>query len=422
MSTLVITKSYSSGNILTEAMLDHFRDGLLTLFNTDKLSSTNFAAMALTSSQFSTNELTTTDATYRYWGTDSDCYIGTDASKNLVFGTVDSGTSITFTAVTKSLIFGATLSQLPGEPIVGSGGSTYGLLHLVSRYRKPVLVYASSSTISLENNTGTTNQTLIAFPSYVIAVTEALAGGEKYRKMNILSSANGYDSTHTGSASGGHRADLTITANTWYAIYAVRVRYGTNAGNKFIMVADDIMPSQANEATLTARYGDGQWVYIGLVRYGFGVVGSTTSIVPFVQTNKGWVFFSGGDGSTASGGLTLAQSSANADDTPFYTVVDSMSGASIPCDAIKVAQFNMVRSRTSDWTIRDPSDVVLWRGGYPDPTLGANEILGHLVTTNVEASTDFCQVRVTTGAVDKRIIMTSFVDKYINCRRHGHGI
>lgn len=420
---LTITKTYASGAILLESDIDNFRDGLLTFFNTDKLGSSSFASgMALTSAKFSGTELTAADGTLLTFGTDSDGTIGTDSSKNLVFNTVTASCTLTFKALTKTMVFKTTQVDLPGEVTIGAGSSGFGILHLVSKYRKPVLTYNSSTTLYVENNTSTVNQTLIAFPTRLIAVTEALTGGEKFRKMSIITEANGYDSSHTGAAKGGLRVGLSATANTWYAIYAVRVRYGTDAGNKFILVGDNVLPSQGNFATLNSRYGEGEWVYMGLIRYGFGVVGSTTSIVPFVYSNKGWCYFTSGDPGVTCSGVTLAQSTANADDAPFYTLVDSMSGASIPCDAITTAQWTMDRFSTSDWTIRDVSDVVIWRGGWSDPDVSTTEVHGHLIITNVQVGMDFTQTRVTTGAVDKRMGIVAFCDKYVGVRRHGHGV
>lgn len=422
MGTLTITKSYSTGSALLESHIDNFRTGLLTLFNTDKLASGNFGTTALGSAKFSQTKLTVLDSTTIDFGTDSDGTIGVNSSKDLVFNTVTASCTMTFKSVSKTIVFKTTQVDLPGECILGAGGSGYGIMHLISRYRKPVLEYSGSSSVTLENNTGTANQTLISFPKYLIAVTEALSGSEKYRKLVLSNTANGYVSTHTGTAMSGIRVGLTLTANTWYSVYAARVRYGTNAGNNFIMVADSILPTQTNEATLDDRYGSGQWVYIGLIRYGYGSAGSTSSIINFKQTNKGWCYFTNNDTGATTGGLALAQSTADANDTPLYTVADSMSGASLPCDAIPVAQFNVARSSTSDWTIRDASDVVTWRGGWANTGLSPGHIHGHSVIMNVQIGMDFTQTRIDTGAVDKRVVLTGYCDKFINVRRHGHGI
>lgn len=420
--TLVITKAYASGAILLEAHIDNFRNGLLTFFNTDGFTSAQFASLALTDSYFTNLKLTVTDSAKLVFGTGSDGEMGVNSSKELFFNTTVGGRTFTLTCVTKTVVCKTTQIDLPGEVIIGAGQSGYGILHQIGYYRKPVLVYQSSTSIAIENNSATSNETIISFPSRILAVTEALAGSEKYRKMSIGSTANGYDAAHTGAALGGLRSGLTLTANTWYAIYACRVRGGTNAGNKFILVGDSILPTQTNYATLNSRYGDGEWVYLGLVRYGYGVVGSTTSIVPFVYTNKGWCYFTLSDAGVTTAGVTLAQSTTNADDAPFYTVADGMSGATIPLDTIDRAQWNMDRQSTSDWKIRDASDVVVWRGGWPDPDLGADEVHGHLVITGVQSGMDFAQTRITTGAVDKRVSISAFSDRLLNCRRHGHGV
>ncbi len=419
---LVITKAYASGSILLEAHLDNFRNGLLTFFNTDKIGSASFAAtIALTSAKFSGTELTSTDAVELLFGTDGDGTIQVDASKNLIFNTTVATTTLTFIAGAKTMVFKTTQVDVPGDIII-AGGASVGVLHLLSQYRKPVLVYAGSSTISVENNSGTTNQTIVAVPKYVFAVTEALSGSEKYRKMSLANVANGHDATHTGAAQGGRRSGVSLTTNSWYAIYAARVRYGTNAGNNFILIADTIFPTQDNTATLDSRYGAGEYVYLGLIRYGFGVLGSSSSIVPFIQTNKGWTYFTQGEAGTTTSGLTLAYSITNADDAPFYTVSDSFTGSALPCGAITRAQWNMNRWSSTDWAIRDASDVVIWRGGWSDPTLSTTKPHGHLVVTNVQVGMDFTQTRVVTGATDKRMALVAFCDKYVNHRRNGHGV
>lgn len=422
MSTLTITKSYAALAILTEAQLDNFRSGLLTLFNTNKFDAANFSgSMALTSAKFANYELTTTDNSFLVFGTDDDGKVGLDSSKNLEFNTTTASCTLTFKAVSKSFVFKTTQVDVPNDVFPAAGGSTYSYLYLLSRYRKPVIEYQGSATISIENNTGTSNESLVVFPKYVIAVSEALTGTPKYRQATLSNTANGYASGHTGAAQGGVRVGLSWSNNTWYAIYAARVRYGTNAGNNFILVADDTLPTQTNESTLDSRYGAGQWVYLGLVRNGYGSTGSASSIIPFKYTNKGWCYFTSNDSGATHSGLTLAQGTTNVDDTPLHTVADGMGTAQIPCDAITMGSFSLSRDYISDWYARDSSDVTIWKGGMRG-TYDTSKEHGHLVQLPVYAGIDFCQTRKGTGAVDKRVGLAAFCDRFVNVRRHGHGI
>jgi hypothetical protein len=420
MGTLTITKAYAALNPLLEAHIDNFRTGLLTLFNTDKFSSANFSgSLTFTSTKFSTNELTTTDNSNLTFGTDDDGTIGLDSSAHLVFNTTTSNCTITFTAGSKNTVMKTTQIDVPGDIVIGAGGSGYGVLFLLGKYRKPVLVYSTSTVINLEQNSGTTDQTVLALPKYVIAVTETIDANSKYRSASISNTANGYDSDDTGAARGGKRQGLTLTTNSWYAVYGTRVRYGSDAGNKFIMVIDDTLPTQANWSTLDTRYGTEEWVYLGLIRYGYGANQTDSAIIPFVYTNKGWCYFTGNGGTSYNGGLVLAQSTADANDSPLYTVADSMSGQSIPCDAISQGIFNLRRAAVSNWFIRDSSDVIIWRGGWQ--AASTSEKHGHSVQMQVQSGMDFCQTRVGTGAQDKRVVLNGFCDRFINVRRHGYG-
>lgn len=422
MATLVITKAYSALNPLTEAHLDNFRTGLLTYFNTDKIAAANLSAsLAFTSAKFDSNELTSSDGTNLTFGSDSDGTIGTDASKHLVFNTVTASCTLTFKAVSYTLVFKTTQVDVPGEVVIGAGSSGLGLLYLLSLYKKPVLQKdSSSSQINIEQNSSTTDRTFIAFPKYVLAVTETASSTAKFRSASITALANGYESSQTGAARGGRRVGVDRTENCWYAVYAVRVRYGTDAGNNFILVFDTLLPTQANWSTLDSHYGTEEWVYMGLVRYGHGANTTDDVIIPFVYTNKGWCYFVGNSSTSYDGGLVLAQSTTDANDTPLYTVSDGMSGQVIPCDAISQGQFNVSRLAVSDWTIRDASDVVIWRGGWQ--TESTSEKHGHQVNIAVQSGMDFCQTRKGTGAVDKRVVLTGFVDRFFNVRGHGNGI
>lgn len=175
--------------------------------------------------------------------------------------------------------------------------TVYDLTRLLA-YQKPVIIYVDGTTINVEQNIDTANRTLIVFPAGPIHVTEDVSVTHKFRQLRTGSLANGYRTTDTGAADSGMRRNdglgtaLSLTANTWYFVYACIVLGGDDAGNNFILVADDTSPKTANWSTLDTRYGAGCWVYLGAFRYGHGGA-ATTTMIPFVYDHQGWLSFVG---------------------------------------------------------------------------------------------------------------------------------
>lgn len=426
---LTITKAYAAGTILTEAQIDNFRTGLHTLFNSDKFSAGDFdPAMTLTMSMFSDTSLLAADNTYINFGAGNNASLGTDSSKNMVFTSVASTTELQFIVGTDTLEFYTDKVNLPGDVIIGAGGALRTVLQALSSYKKPVIEWLGDSDISIQNNTGSLQETVIYFPTFVAAVEETIDGNAKYRVACMLANANGYAPSHTGAAKGGRRDGLAVTTNSWYFVYAAKVRYGDDydADNaKFILVFDDTMPTNANEATLDTRYGEGCWVYLGAVRYGYGVDGSAAAIIKFVYSNKGWCYFYGNDTGSTYCGLNLSKSSTDADDSgsPFFTLTAGTSGNTVP-SMFGHLQMAVRRSKVSDWYIKDSSGDVIWRGGWQTEDTGAPHGFVVELPFHSTASEEytFFQVRKGTGAVDRRVQLLGFSDGYLALRRQGHGI
>ena len=417
---LTITKAYANLSILTEAHIDNFRTGLLTFFNTDKLGSGSFTSVALTSTHFANQKLTTADNSYLTFGNSSDGKFGLDSSKNLVFDSLTSGDTLTFQAVSETMVVKSTQVDVPGEIVIGAGGSGLGALYMLGKYRKPVLVWDSSSGITLENNSSTTHNTVLALPSRIISITEDTSSVTKSRKAYITTTANGYSGSHTGAAQGGMRSGVSLTNNNWYTVYGVRVRGGTDAGNRFIIVFDQLTPIGSNYAALDSHYGANDWVYLGLIRYGFGQSGSASGIVPFTYSNKGECWLRGNDSGATFGGVAFFQSTADADDSPAYTITDGTGSTDIPCDIVQMARFQLSRDDVSDWKARDSAAVVIWRGGWQEHNTSATH--GHTPELPVYAGADFTQTRIGTGVEDKRVCMYWFKDSKLAVRRHGQGL
>lgn len=423
MSTLTITKTYNAGDALTEAMIDAFRSGLLTLFNTDKFDSGAFAgAMALDSSHFGDSNILAVDNTVIDFGTGLDASLGLDSSKNFVFNTTASTTEIQFWAgSTYYLEIFSTKVNAPGDIILAKGGANRTVLQSLSSYKKPVLEWSGSDSVSISCNSSDSSETLLFFPKYLLAVDEELGASAKYRQASLNVTANGYGTADTGAVKGGRRSGVSLTTNSWYAVYGVGLRSGTQYDAdslKFILVFDTTLPTPDNDTTLDGYYGEGNWVYLGLIRYGYGDAGSSSSIIKFVQSRHGWCRFYGTDGGATRGGLTLEQSTSNSDDTSaFYTFSTGMSGQVIPsiCGHISIG---LSRVGVSDWYIKLGSDIV-WRPGWQtDDTSMAH---GHVIELPYQAYTVH-QERKLLSAVDKRVTLSGFCDTYLALRRQGTGI
>lgn len=417
MGTLTITKAYSDGSALMEAHIDNFRTGLLTLVNTDLFDSGNFGTTALTNTHFSNSVLLDTDATNLEFGASADALLGLDASKNLVFDTANSGTDIWFNAGSYDLGFFAAKLNAPGDIKIGAARES--LLTIVGKYIKPVLVWASSVGVTVQGNSASSNETLIVFPTFTSRVDES--SPSKYRAANLTSTANGYGSSDTGAAIGGIRKTLTATANTWYYVYACKLRSGTDysaTSNKFVLVFDTTPPTTGNKNTLDGYYGGGNWVYLGTVRYGFGAAGSSISIPKFKYSNKGWCHFYEAD--TGYAGVNLAYNADNTDDTstPLYTLAQGNSGNVAPNTCSHVS-LHLSRVYVSDWYIKDTDTNIIFRGGWQNDegTLPS----GFVVELPMVAYTVH-QERINAGTVNKFVTLTGFCDKYLPTRRQGHGI
>jgi len=328
MSDLSLTKNYADTELLYKADIDDM----------------------LTELEAKTNGMIDSDNVASGWATLGQLTIDKDLT--LTMGTTDSS-SVELDSVTLDFTFSNTYStgntifkvasaevaridgtsnnlEIQDDVYFKDRNTTYSLFRLLGTYRKPVLVYIDGDSIDMENNTETANQSLVVFPSGPVAVTEDTAAAHKYRRLETGATANGYGSTHTGAADSGLRVDVTLAANTWYFIYAVRVRYGDNAGNNFIMVMDTTEPISSNETTLDSRYGSGEWVYLGTVRRGFGDT-ATTTLVSWQQDHQGWTYFV--DRGTADDFFGIRVASETISSTTYsnlFTIAAGTDGESIP--------------------------------------------------------------------------------------------
>jgi len=188
----------------------------------------------------------------------------------------------------------ASMSKLPldADPTSALYAATKQYVDHYGAYRRPVLEYVSTTTVRVENNTGTANQTSILFPDGNLrSVTENTGSTHKYRLFTISATAE----FTTGTEDSGLYTGLSEETNTWYAIYAVKSTINTA---NFVLVGTKTLPIQANYSTLNTNLGTNGWVYLGLIRNGdnsaatgdicsFRMCGNTTFLTNTVTVNYG---------------------------------------------------------------------------------------------------------------------------------------
>lgn len=320
MSALSLTKTYADSTLLFAADLhdmwteleaktngllasDNVVSGWTTFGNVVLAKDTDFS-FGLTASAYITYDDTDDELVFSHLTT----------HRNFLFKI--GGTTVATLDTSKEL-------TLTKDIFFHNKSTVYPLSYLLS-YRKPCLTYTNTTTVSIEQNTTTANRTLIVFPTGPIAVTEDIGATHKFRQLKIDATANGYGSSHTGAADSGMKVGLSLTANTYYFVYAVIVQYGDDAGTpNYILVVDSVKPAPTNWGTLNTAYGTGKWVYMGLIRYGHGA-GLTTTLVAFVYDKSGWCTFTSRAAVDDFLGIKVSET-AVADTT--YTTLETFSSA-----------------------------------------------------------------------------------------------
>lgn len=140
-------------------------------------------------------------------------------------------------------------------------------------YRRPVLQYNSATVVNVETGIdGTSGDLTIQFPDGTKR-TDTTAGRIQCNLAQVAALSGSWQSgLRTGSAA----------ANTWYSFYAVKT---TDDSAKIVIVADTVIPTRANYATLNSNFGTNGWVYLGVLPYGDNK-GATTAIPTFVMAGN----------------------------------------------------------------------------------------------------------------------------------------
>lgn len=244
----------------------------------------------------------------------------------------DAGTSSwTALAVTGNASITGSLAVTGALTLTGALSVAGGIANHFS-YRRPNLVFISVTTVDVENNTGTANQTTILFPDGTFrSVTEDTSSTNKYRRFIITAAAE----FTSGTEDSGLRSGISEATNTWYAIYAVKS--SINSSN-FVLSGDTTLPLQANFATLNSRYGTNGWIYLGIIRNGNNS-GATGDICDFTQSGNQTQFKNAAAGASLVNFQGTLLVSATSGSAATYTYSSGTGTTDIPGN-IKLVNFS----------------------------------------------------------------------------------
>lgn len=195
----------------------------------------------------------------------------------------------------------------------------------ICRYRRPNLVYNSGTIVSMETGLdGTAGDGVIMFPDGDVRTETSST------RYNMTISQNAvFNNVTLGSNQGGLRTG-SATNNTWYSMYAVKV---TTFAANWVLVADTIVPVQANYATLNTNFGVNGWVYLGVLPYGQN--DGTGNIFPVFNMcgNRITLRNSNGSSSENTTGVTLTVASTSVL-AWAYAAGTSLSSGQVPAQLV----------------------------------------------------------------------------------------
>lgn len=152
--------------------------------------------------------------------------------------------------------------------------AAFGQVTPLFTYRRPNLVFGSTTVVSVETGLdGISGDVVILFSDGNVRTETSSTRYQATTTQNAV-----FTNATLGNNQGGIRSG-SVTTNTWYAAYAVKV---TTFASNWVMVLDTVLPLQPNYSTLNTNFGTNSWVYLGMVRYGDNS-GSTNAILSFKQ-------------------------------------------------------------------------------------------------------------------------------------------
>lgn len=208
--------------------------------------------------------------------------------------------------------------QVDATPSAATDVAIKSYVDELMAYRRPVLLYSSGTVVQIETALyGTSGQAQIVFPDGNMRKDSTTT--RIYCNLAQVAATS-------GTAQSGVRTG-SVTANTWYAFYAVKV---TDNTSNFVVIADTVLPITNNFTTLNSNFGSNSWVYLGTVPYGDNA-SATTAVPNFTMGGNTVLFRNSPNANVASmPGLRIATTAGATTLTWTYAAGTALGSAQIP--------------------------------------------------------------------------------------------
>ena len=241
----------------------------------------------------------------------------------------------------------STLAKLKvdADPTAALEVATKQYVDVYATWKRPELIWISVTTVDVNDNTGTANQTRIIFPDgNYRSVTEDTGVTTKYRRFDITATAE----FTSGTEDSGLRSGISEANNTWYAIYAVKSTINTA---NFVLAGDTTLPLAANFSTLNTRYGTNGWVYLGLIRNGDGDA-AASSILTFEQSGNKTEFYNTWNGNTSIAKRGMVLTGTGSGTSASWTYAGGTGTAQLPQNIVLMSAVAVRLAPTANRTFR----------------------------------------------------------------------
>lgn len=274
--------------------------------------------------------------------------------------------------------------------------STITAVAQINTYRRPRIQYISVTTVDIENNTGTSNETCVLFNDGMRCVTENTASTSQYRRF-IITEVAANSGTHNSGLSGAVEAN-----NTWYHLYAWKTSDNTA---RFVVSGSTNSPTQANFAALNTMYGTNAWVYLGRIANGDNSAAGG-DIKNFEQSGNLFLFEGAATGVAQTlVGLRMNACSAAGSCTWSYT-----SGTTVPAipSDIRIGIMSVgVTNNAGGYRVQNADGNIEYISGGADSVSVAVRLTPHSVAQGIKA------VSGDGGNENYDIVLTGFFDPHL---------
>ena len=287
------------------------------------------------------------------------------------------------------------VSAYGNVPIATSLSTALISLGKLVLYRRPTLGWQDSSHVAIEAGTDGSGNAVVIFPDGDVRSEST---------TTHIYLAIGNVASLSGTKQSGRRSGVSLTNNSWYAVYAVKA---TDNTTDFVAVADTVLPLQANYTTLSTNFGTYGWVYLGLIRYGDNA-SSPTGIVDFTMHGNYTKFNNDAAGAEDGTGVRLATTAGATSLT--YTYASGTGTTSIPDNTkLGIYSFSWEASAQTDVAVRSSANT----RPYYMRISQANSGAGVILYGPVWRLSDGVTIGTAATSTAKDIFLSAFIDSVL---------